>query len=152
MDCLIQKTTWLKNRKILLTRRWEDKVLYFSNGTNLKVNVIEQLESEFTYFVVVIQHVKHYAVGTSFNLVCSSRVNICKMLRNWTASIGHFSSPVGCTDRIHCLHCAEDPPPHNACSRYEIKPSECKLQPWRLEKCGILLHCHCSQGYSDLEW
>ena len=27
-----------------------------------------------------------------------------------------------------------------------------RLQPWRFRKCGVPLHCHCSQIHSDPEW
>ena len=37
----------------------------FLNGNSLKVNEIAQLEFEFAYFDVPVQHVIHYDLGTS---------------------------------------------------------------------------------------
>ena len=45
--------------------RWSNKMVHsFSKGINSKVNVIERLEFELTYFDIVVQHVSYYAKGT----------------------------------------------------------------------------------------
>ena len=83
---------WAGSR-IVVTHSCRDKEVHaFPKGISLKVNVIVQLEFEFVYYDLVIQHFNHYAGGTLLNLIFQTIYKV--VMEEWFVHMFTHSSQV----------------------------------------------------------
>ena len=65
----------------------------------------------------------------------------------------HLSSPLNLGCRIHRLHFFRRVrAPSTSVLHMTLNHLMARLLPKRFGECGVPLHCHCSQIYSDPEW